>query len=653
VSLFREISLPPGQRKEPSRIDLRLIQTTDLHAQVMSYDYLCDQPTDRLGLSRLTSLIRAARSEACNSLLMDTGDLLQGSALGDLYMIGATTAPPDMGDQHGIHPVIAVMNHLGYDAGTLGNHDFNFGLAPLMRALRHAAFPMLCANVALRQGQHPVEDQTLLPAWTVLRRQVIDRDGIAQDLRIGVIGLVPPQIDLWDKHHLQGRVSTRDMVETARAHLPAIRAAGADLVVVLSHSGIARDTGQSRQENVALQLAALPGVDAILCGHQHQVYPGPAFDGIPGVDARAGTLNGTPAVMAGFWGSHLGIIDLDLVRTVDGWRVCGHHSTTRPILTAPAADGQCPQPLRDDPAVIALTGIAHARTLAHLRRPVGHCSAPVHSYFALVADDPSIQLVAEAQRARVAELLEGTADADLPLLSAVAPFKAGGTAGPHHYTDVPAGPLNIGNLTDLYLFPNLLRAVRVTGAALMDWLEHSAGQFNRIRRGQADQSLRDPAFPSYNFDVICGLRYVIDPTQPARFAPDGQLLDASAQRVHDVTWNGRPVRAADDFIVATNSFRADGGGGFAAAVQMRNVALHADGPHRVQTIPEVLAAYVARCGLVTPVTRPVWRFASVPGTSVLFDSAPAATAVLDGVHGLRIEAAGMAPDGFARFRLHF
>jgi 2',3'-cyclic-nucleotide 2'-phosphodiesterase/3'-nucleotidase len=627
-------------------LDLRLMQTTDLHAQLLAYDYCVDRPSDRIGLSRVASLIRSARAERPNSLLFDTGDVLQGSALGDLYASASMTGTL-------VHPVIAVMNALGYDAGTPGNHDFNYGIPFLRHALAGARFPVVCANVALCLGPSPCADDTLLLPWTILTRRLRARDGTWQDLRIGVIGLLPPQIEVWDRPHLHGKVQTRDMVKAARAHLPRIRRAGADIVIVLSHSGIAPDEGADRMENAALPLAALPGVDAILCGHQHAAFPGPAFDGIAGVDVQAGTLHGTPAVMAGFWGSHLGLIDLTLTRRAGRWRVTGHHVELRAIHQRQGADGSGRALVQDDAGVMHVARQAHERTLDHVRRPLGHVSKPLHSFFALVADDPSIQLVAEAQRARVAELLHGTEAADLPLLSAVAPFKAGGAAGPDHFTDVPAGPLRVRNLADLYLFPNLLCAVQVTGAALMDWLEHAAGQFNQITPGAQDQMLRDPAFPCYNFDVICGLRYVIDPSQPARFSPDGRRLNPGARRVLQVTRHGRPVAPHDLFIVATNSYRAAGGGGFAAAVQMREVALGPAAKPVAETIPQVLADYVTRAGLVTPVTQPVWRFAPAPGTSALFDSAPAAAATLHDLQGVSIETAGAAPGGFTRFRLNF
>ncbi|MFD1194800.1 bifunctional 2',3'-cyclic-nucleotide 2'-phosphodiesterase/3'-nucleotidase [Seohaeicola saemankumensis] len=626
-------------------IDLRLLQTTDLHAHLLAYDYLSDQPADRMGLARLASLIHAARAEAKNCLLLDTGDFLQGSPLGDLY------ADPQMTDHDRTHPVIATMNSLGYDPATLGNHDFNYGIDFLGRTLLRAAFPLVCANVAHRLGPDPSADDTWLPPWTILTRRVRDRTGGWHDLRIGMIGLLPPQIGIWDRQHLEGRLQTRDMIQAARAHLPDMRAAGADLVVVLCHSGIAPDDGSARMENAALPLAALAGVDAILCGHQHRTFPGPAFSGIAGVDEKAGTIHGKPAVMAGFWGSHLGLIDLTLRRTPDGWQVSGHRSALRPIFCR--ADDRTGRALvEDDSSVVALTRDAHARTLAHVRRPIGHSSQPLHSFFAMVADDPSIQLVAEAQRARVAALLAGTAEGELPLLSAVAPFKAGGTAGPEHFTHVPAGPLKIRNLADLYAFPNLLHAVQVTGDALCNWLEHAAGQFNTIRPGQRDQMLCNPDFPSYNFDVICGLRYVIDPTQPRRFGPDGTLLDRGARRIREITWNGRAIAADDRFIVATNSYRAGGGGGFDLSVEMRDVALDRPAPGYTESIQEVLEAHVAG-NIITHVTRPVWRFAPLRDTSALFDSAPAAAEALHDLSGVRIESAGWAPDGFARFRLHF
>lgn len=629
-----------------AELTVRLMQTTDLHAHILLYDYLADRPSSGTGLSGLAHLIQQARKECRNSLLFDTGDFLQGSPVADLYASTFTAT------DHTKHPVMTVMNALEYDAGTLGNHDFNYGLDCLTHAIAGAEFPLVCANVTLMAPDTPSANRFFLPPWTMLTREFEDACGNTHVLRIGVIGLLPPQIDIWDRAHIAGKLETRDMIKSARAQLPMIRAAGADLIVMLSHSGIAPDCGQNRAENVALALAALPGIDAVLCGHQHQIFPGPAFAGIAGVDPAAGTLHGKPAVMAGYWGSHLGLIDMTLRKTGGVWHVHQHRShlralqadTDQTVTDRPKARRK---PLRDDAAILGLMRQTHRKTRNYLHRIIGHAKRPVHSYFALVADDPAIQLVAAAQHDFVATALAQDHDSSLPLLSAVAPFKAGGSAGPDNFTDIAAGPFRIRDVTDLYQFPNLLCAVRVTGAVLADWLEHAAGQFNRIIAGQADQMLLNTAFPSYNFDVICGLRYTIDTSQPARFTVDGRVNDATARRVRDLTWRGAPVLDDQQFIVATNSYRAGGGGGFAAARDMQNIAL----PQNL-TIAEVLTRYMSRKPKPEFNIQPVWRFAAMPGTSVLFDSAPQAAKLLGSLTAMQIECAGPAPRGFTRFRLH-
>ena len=152
----------------------------------------------------------------------------------------------------------------------------------------------------------------------------------------------------------------------------------------------------------------------------------------------------------------------------------------------------------------------HEATLDYIRRAVGKTSAPLYSYFALVADDPSVQIVTNAQSWYIAQMMAGTPNAGLPILSAGAPFKAGGRGGPDYYTDVPVGDIAIKNVADLYLYPNTIRAVKITGAEVKDWLERSAGMFNQITPGKADQILLNPDFPSYNFDVIDGVSYKID-----------------------------------------------------------------------------------------------------------------------------------------------
>ena len=369
------------------------------------------------------------------------------------------------------------MNQLDYAAATLGNHEFNYGLDFLRTALAGASFPYVTANVFVA-GPDRAAAPPLIQPFVILDRDFVDEGGATHRLRVGAIGFVPPQIMQWDRANLEGRVFVIDIVDAARRYVPRMRAAGADLVVALVHSGLSATPARGMDENAAASLAQVPGIDAILAGHSHLVFPGPSFASLPGVDVARGTINGVPTVMAGFWGSHLGMVDLTLRRTAEGWRRADGTGTTRGIRRR--ENNQWVATVEPDPAIVAAVQPEHAGTLAYVRRPVARSTARIHSYFSLVQDDPSVQLVARAQTAYVRRMMQGGPHAGLPVLSAAAPFKAGGRGGPAYYTDVPAGDIAIRNVADLYLYPNTVRAVRVNGAILREWLEMSAGQFNRI-----------------------------------------------------------------------------------------------------------------------------------------------------------------------------
>lgn len=629
---------PYSVRAGTGQAHLRIMETTDLHVHVYPYDYYSDKAVDTVGLARTAAHINAIRAEATNSLLLDNGDFLQGNPMGDYI---AYERGMKQGDTH---PVINALNTVGIEASTLGNHEFNYGLDFLMKSIAGANFPIVSANVATSTGSDPTKDATLVPPYVILERVLKDGDGAEHPIGIGIIGFVPPQIMQWDRGNLEGKVQTRDIVLAAQAWVPQIREAGADIILALSHSGIASPQHTEGMENASTPLAAVDGIDALLTGHQHLVFPSPTFDGIEMVDTAAGLIHGKPAVMAGFWGDNLGVIDLMLERDGSGWRVISTSVETRPIYKR-NEDRSISATVESVPGVLDSVRTEHEATLEYIRRAVGKTSAPLQSYFALVADDPSVQIVSQAQVWYIAQMMKGTENEGLPILSAAAPFKAGGRGGPEYYTDVPAGDVAIKNVADLYLYPNTVRAVKVTGAQVKDWLERSAGMFNQVTPGQADQILLNPDFPSYNFDVMDGVTYQIDLSQPSKYDAKGGVLNPDANRITALMFDGKPVDPAAEFIVATNNYRAGGGGSFPGA---DGTTIVFEGP---DTNRDVIVRFIVEQGTINPSADANWHFAPLPGTSVLFDTGPKAAAFIGDVKGVSIEPAGDGPDGFARFRI--
>jgi 2',3'-cyclic-nucleotide 2'-phosphodiesterase/3'-nucleotidase len=601
-------------------VPLRLIGTTDVHARVHPHDYYRDAPDERSGLAKAATLIGEARAEVANSFLFDNGDLIQGSPLGD--WAAQALARREIAR----HPMIEAMNALRFDAASVGNHEFNYGLDVLDAALAGADFPFLCCNVDKAGGG------LYFQPWTLLRRRLIDSEGAARDFALGVVGFVTPQILRWDRSLLAGRVTTTDIAEAARRHVPALRAAGADLVVALCHSGISKFGAAGEAENAGLSLAEVGGVDAIFVGHQHLSLPGPDFAGISGVDAQTGRLAGVPAVMAGFWGEQIGVIDLDLEPRDGGWRVAGARVALRRVTPKTQAD----------PVTTTATAAAHAATLAYVRAPVGELAEPLASWFALIGDDASVRIVHDAQLWYARRMLGDVGQ----LLSASAPFKCGGRAGPDYYTRVPAGPLALRHIADLYVYPNSLRVVRASGAILREWLERAASGFARLDPEEtAAQPLLNAHFAPYDFDSLAGVGYRLDLTKPARYDDQGRVLAPAARRVADLSFAGRPLDEAQDFLVVTNSYRANGGGHFPGC----------DGGSVVYEAPDsnfdVLLQYVRAHGRVQVSPGDGWRLAPWPDSVTATFDAPAEAAGAATPAGVRVTPLGPGAPGLVRYRV--
>ncbi|MGL5155880.1 MAG: bifunctional 2',3'-cyclic-nucleotide 2'-phosphodiesterase/3'-nucleotidase, partial [Aeromonas veronii] len=410
------------------------------------------------------------------------------------------------------------------------------------------------ADAFSRDGKGTIDwSKQKFKPYVVLDRQVKDANGNTQTIKVGVLGLTPPQITQWDKRNLEGKVVVADMVETAEHYVPEIRAKGADIVVVVAHTGIIGDPREPMMENAALPLAKVKGVDALLLGHAHRTFPGD-YPNMTDVDNEKGTLAGVPTVMPGVWGNHLGIIDLHMTWKEGRWEVASSKSQLRKIDSSASST--------EDQAVVDQVIAEHEQANQWLDEPLSKITKPIHSFFALVQDDPSIQIVSDAQLWHAKKLQQdGQLKEKWPILSAAAPFR-GGRNGPTDFTYVPAGNISLRNVADLYVYPNTLQVVAINGATVQEWLEKSAVQFNKIDAAStATQWLVNEKYRTYNFDVIDGVNYQVDVTKPARYDVDGNKVSDS-YRITNLTYQGKAIDPAQMFYVVTNNYRASGGGNF-------------------------------------------------------------------------------------------
>lgn len=617
-----------NQPVEGQEVDVRILATTDLHTNLVNYDYYQDKPVENVGLAKTAILIEEAKKENSNTILVDNGDTIQGTPLGTYKAI---VNPVKEGEQH---PMYTALQKLGFEVGTLGNHEFNYGLDYLKRVIETAGMPIVNANVV-----DPKTGAYIYDPYKIITKTFVDKTGHKTTVKIGVTGIVPPQILSWDKANLEGKVLVNDSVEAIKNIIPEMRKAGADITLVLSHSGIGDDKYEKGEENEGYQIASLPGVDAVVTGHSHAEFPsgnGTGFyEKYPGVDGINGKINGTPVTMAGKYGDHLGIIDLNLVYKNGKWSVVNSKGSIRKIYT---------KSKEADERIKEIAKESHEGTVKYVRQQVGTTSAPITSYFALVKDDPSVQIVNNAQIWYAKRELAGTPEGSLPILSAAAPFKAGTRGDATAYTDIPAGPIAIKNVADLYLYDNVTAILKITGAQLKEWLEMSAGQFNTIDPSKKEaQQLINSSYRTYNFDVIDGVTYEYDVTQPNKYDREGKLLHPDASRVRNLKYQGKDVRADQEFIVVTNNYRANG-----QFPGVRDASLN-----RLLGLEnrQAIINYILEEKNINPSADKNWRFTdSIKGLDIRFLTADKAKDLV-GTDGDVQYLASSEQEGFGEYRL--
>ncbi|GGA28003.1 bifunctional metallophosphatase/5'-nucleotidase [Dyella nitratireducens] len=615
-----------------------MLETTDLHSNILSYDYYKQKADPTLGFERTVTLIRKAREQYTNSMLFDAGDTIQGSVLADYQ---AQVQKVGCGEELAIYKA---MDAVGYDGGTIGNHEFNYGLPFLSQvtgtpmnvdggAAQHCAgphYPLVLANVnSVRDGK------PIFQPWTIVKRKIAaftpDGSKLSVPLKIAIIGFTPPPIMQWDKQNLQGKVTVTGVVEAAQKYMPEIQAQHPDLVIAILHGGMNTSAYTADMENGGWYLAGVPGIDVLLMGHEHTDFPGPRFANMPEVDDEHGFVRGVPAVMGGFFGKDLGVIRLAMMRQQGHWVIDKSKTFSQvwpicpPMLIAGKPTISASNCVPADPQISLVVGKTQQAAIDYVNTPIGQGAVRMSSYFADEGDMSALAPVNAAQIDDVRHELPATHPelANAPVLAAAAAFR-NGFGGPDDYTDVQPGPLTLRSAADLYFYPNTLSAVKIDGAALKAWLEKSAERFNRIDpKAEGEQQLVNAKYPGFNFDQIQGgIRYVIDVSKPV------------GQRIEKLSYQGKPVTPSQTFVVVTNNYRASGGGRFPGLDGSNIVFASPDGTR------EILAQWLKSHPTLSVDDLPhaSWHFARLKtkGT-VVFTSASdkQSLAEADGLHNIR------------------
>ena len=486
-----------AQNSASQRAHVVILSTTDMHGHIFPVDYYTNK-YDNVGIAKVATLIRQARKDDPDLLLVDSGDTIQGTPLEYLHNKRNNT-PPD--------PMMLTMNALKYDAMAVGNHEYNFGLKVLEKARSEAKFPFLSANT--------YETGAKGTAATHYQPYLVKE---VQGVKIGILGLTTPGIPYWENVPNYAGLEFHETVSEAKKWVPVLRdKEQVDVVVIAMHMGIEEDlrTGIPNpstvpNENAAVTIARqVPGVDVILMGHTHREV-GDLF------------VNGVLLTQANRWASHLARVDLYLDKGEDNrWRLVAKSSRTIPVT----------EKTEIDPEIAKLGEPYDKETQAWLGRNIGESSDELTAEGCRFKDTAIIDLIQRVQ------LEAGKAE-----VSMAACFNP--TA------HISKGPVTVRDIAGLYEYENTLVTVELTGQQLKDALEHSTRYFKEYQPGKSLNDLVDTRIPGYNFDVAEGVSYDIDLTKPI------------GQRIVNLTFKGQPLSMTRKLRVVTNNYRVNGGGGF-------------------------------------------------------------------------------------------
>ncbi|WP_316520676.1 bifunctional metallophosphatase/5'-nucleotidase [Kitasatospora brasiliensis] len=549
-----------GPQRKPHKQAFTVMGTTDLHGRVLNWDYFTDAVysdkfDNAVGLAKISTLANQVREEKGwdRCLLIDSGDTIQGTQLSYYY----ARIEPIATDGNNVpdHPMAVAMNLMEYDAAALGNHEFNYGIPTLKAYEEQLEFPLLGANALNAKNEKPAFKPFVIKELHL---------GGGRPVRVGILGLTNPGIAIWDKANVSGKMVFPGIVETAATWVPKMKAAGADVIVVSAHSGCDEATTWGDQlpwgENVSVALAeTVPDIDAVLVGHAHKEIPQRLV-----VNKKTGKTVVLSEPLC--YGQRLTCFDFEVEFAAGVWTVASVSARLLNSNTVP-----------ENPEITKAVAKQHKKVVAYVNQNIGTSKIALSIADAPFKATPIIDLIGRVQADAVKTALAGGQYANLPVLAQAAPF--------NRTALIPAGQVKLRDAAGLYIYENTLEARILTGAQLKDYLEYSVKYYNQLAPGapvDKDKLTNAEATPDYNYDSIYGLSYDIDIAQP------------KGRRIVNLSFQGKPIDPAAEFVLAVNNYRANGGGNFPHVAKAKVVWSNSD------EIRNTMIAWVKAKGTIDP-----------------------------------------------------
>ncbi len=469
--------------KELTEQTIAIGATADIHGRIYAYDYAIDSPDSDAGLTKIYTAIIQEKAVNPDMILMDVGDTVQDNSA-------------ELFNDLDTHPVIQALNKMDYDLWVLGNHEFNFEKSFVDRNLLNFDGAVVTANIReSADGSH-----------YAMPYKFFNVNGC----RVGVIGLIPPHIPEWEASspsHFKGLEFKGTLASVKETMME--MDGKYDVLVGAFHLGRTDDRGAEAVKDIA---NAIPEFDVIFGGHEHAKY--------------VEEVNGVAIIEPGAYGWALARADIQVKKEGDEWKV----------LDVKAFNVET-SPLQENPVLMNDFAFVHEQSVADANVVVGKVSGEFVDGVDFLTGEDDVTTMPRAQ-------IEDTAVIDLinevqmfytgSDVSSAALFKFGST--------LHEGEFKKKDVAYIYMYPNTLVGVNITGKNLKAYMEWSASYYNSVKDGDLTISFNKD-IRGYNYDMFAGLEYEIDLTRPA------------GDRVVNVMKDGAPLDMGKTYKLAINNYR--------------------------------------------------------------------------------------------------